>query len=422
MKKFFSKISVLYSRMIGSNWLLAVISVILGTAVWFYLINTSGTIKTAEYQRIPVKIDLAGTVPERYGLYMMNNGTVHTVNIEVEGSRARMMNFSRDDLTVSLDLTPVTTAGGYNLEVRARSKDSDVSVISIEPATIYFEFDDLVEKVFPVKFSYTGTLPEGYTLTQETVQPSEIEISGPASVVNTIGNISIPIDIGGAKNTITGTQALTLQTADSQTVERTYLTVSAEKIQYEIGVAYQKTVPVEAIFANHYGGDETNYLLTKYSPETVTIRGLERDLIGISKISLGEIPTETIAGNKQTFAMRLPQNQLFTYADPTLAEIAVDVSLDENVRVRNYTFEGSYLNNIQFLNLPEGKTARITTPSFTLALRAPNYIFDSIDINDISISVDLSKPAQNGTYPITVTIPGVPFGVMRQIYLEAEIS
>lgn len=422
MKKIFSRVAKFYSRATKSNWLLVALAIILGTAVWIYLINTSGTIKTAEYQKVPVRIDLAGTVPERYNLYMMQDGTTHTVNVEVEGSRAKMMNFSRDDLTVSLDLSPVTTAGGYNLEVRVRSKDSDVTVTSVEPSTIYFEFDDLVEKSFPVKLNYSGTLPDGYARTKESIQPEQIEISGPASVVNTIGNISIPVDIGGAKNPISGTQVLSLQTADNQTVDRTYLTVSAEEIQYNVGIAFQKTVPVEAQLINHYGGDESNYLLTQYSPEAVTIQGTESDLFSISKIILGEIPTETMAGNQQTFSMPLPKNTLYTYADPTLAEIAVDVKLDGNATVRNYIFEGAYINGVQLINVPEGKTAKITNDTFTLSIRSLNYIFDSIDINDISVTVDCSKPAANGSYPISVSIPGVPFGVMKQVYLNVELN
>lgn len=422
MKKFFQKAASLYSRAIKSNWLLAVIAVLLGTAVWFYLINTSGTVRTQEYQKVPVKIDLAGTAPERYGLYMMQNGTVHTVNVKVEGSRTKMMNFSKEDLTVYLDLSPVTTAGSYNLDVRVRSKDSDVTVTSVEPSTIYFEFDDLVTKTFPVKFNYTGTLPDGYTVTKETAQPAEIEVSGPASVVNTIGNISIPADINGVKNPISGTQALNLQTADNKTVERTYLTVSAEEIQYEIGIAYQKTVPVEAILANHYGGDESNYLVTQYTPESVTIQGAEKDLIGISKISLGEIATETMAGNEQTFSMVLPKNPLYTYADPTLAEIAVDVKLDENARVRNYTFNSSLISKTNIINVPQGKQAKIKTSSFTLAIRSLNYVFDSIDINDIELTLDLSKPPKDGEYPLTVSIPGVPFGVMKQVYVAVDLN
>lgn len=398
------------------------IAVLLGTAVWFYLINTSGTVRTQEYQKVPVKIDLAGTAPERYGLYMMQNGTVHTVNVKVEGSRTKMMNFSKEDLTVYLDLSPVTTAGSYNLDVRVRSKDSDVTVTSVEPSTIYFEFDDLVTKTFPVKFNYTGTLPDGYTVTKETAQPAEIEVSGPASVVNTIGNISIPADINGVKNPISGTQALNLQTADNKTVERTYLTVSAEEIQYEIGIAYQKTVPVEAILANHYGGDESNYLVTQYTPESVTIQGAEKDLIGISKISLGEIATETMAGNEQTFSMVLPKNPLYTYADPTLAEIAVDVKLDENARVRNYTFNSSLISKTNIINVPQGKQAKIKTSSFTLAIRSLNYVFDSIDINDIELTLDLSKPPKDGEYPLTVSIPGVPFGVMKQVYVAVDLN
>lgn len=422
MRKFLQKAAELYSRAVRSNWLLAVISVVLGTAMWIYMINTSGTIRTTEYQKVPVKIELAGTVPERYGLYMMQDGTLHTVNVEVEGSRAKMMNFSREDLTVSLDLSPVTTPGGYNLDVKVRSKDSDVTVVSVEPATIYFEFDDLVTKAFPIKFNYTGTLTDGYVLTKEIAQPAEIEISGPASIVNTIGNISIPVNINGAKNPISGTQILNLQTTENQTVERTYLTVSAEEIQYEIGIAYQKTVPVEVLLANRYGGDESNYLIMQYTPESVMIQGSEKDLMGVNKISIGEVPTETIAGTKQTFSMALPQNPLYTYADTSLAEIAVEVSLDQNASVRNYTFEGSYISNISLLNIPEGKTARITDTSFTLPIRSLNYVFDNIDINDISLSVDLSKPNADGKYPISVQIPSVPFGVMKQIYVSVEIN
>ena len=67
MKRFIGRVVRLYNKIIHSNLFLRIVSILLGIIVWFSIINVVNP-QNETVVKVPVQIDMTGSIPEHYGL------------------------------------------------------------------------------------------------------------------------------------------------------------------------------------------------------------------------------------------------------------------------------------------------------------------------------------------------------------------
>lgn len=101
-----------------------------------------------------------------------------------------------------------------------------VDVVSIEPSEIEFSFDTVLTKMLPIEVPQIGRLPAGMILQGVTVQPTEVQVRGPESVVRALTRVeSAPIDLREISGDVK--KSVQLRTAPEQ-VEYSVSVVEAE--------------------------------------------------------------------------------------------------------------------------------------------------------------------------------------------------
>ena len=135
MKDFLKKFASVYNKVVHSNTFLKVVSVLIGIAIWLVVINIVNPLRSDEYSKIPVKVELDGSVAEYYGLSFRDGTPSLTVTVEVEGTRSGLMKFNKEKLNATFDLSKVTEARSYELDIIVTSSDADVWVTSVTPSS-----------------------------------------------------------------------------------------------------------------------------------------------------------------------------------------------------------------------------------------------------------------------------------------------
>lgn len=431
IRNFIDKVMKLYSRAINSNKFLIVFAIIIGIIAWTYIIYAVNPEKTKEFNKVPIRIDIAGSVPERNGLALLKGDLSKTMDIVVQGPRANLLKFNEEDLNIYLNFEDASSPGRYYLPVVMTSRDPEIKIIT-EPITILFEFDTKVTKEFPVTMAYTGTLPEGYVVANEEINPATVEITGPAEVVNSIYSLTLPENIEGRKAGITGSQDIAFKTSDNQNIDKTYLTISKEYASYNLDIKYRKTLHLSSNLINNNGGDESGYITATYDPLEVTVEGTEEALKDITEIRLEDIALDKMEGNEQIYYLNLPESDLFRYVgDSSVITVTTQFRYDKTnpVSVTNFTLNKTLIDRyFTITGIPEGKTARITTSSVTIPIRSVKTVRDAISVSngDITGVIDISESAvinDQGQYLVRISLGGnVSFGLMKAIYVTVEIS
>lgn len=90
------------------------------------------------------------------------------------------------DFEASIDLSAIQPGSGpHRLPVRVVSIDDRITVVSVQPAAVTVDLDRLGRKVVDVVVDH-GPTPIGLELGAQSVSPSRVEVSGPASVIERV--------------------------------------------------------------------------------------------------------------------------------------------------------------------------------------------------------------------------------------------
>ncbi len=424
MKNFFKKFAAVYNKVVHSSLFLKILSVLIGIALWFVVINIENPLKTKEYSRIPVKIDMVGSVAEYYGLSIVDGIPSVTVDVEVEGSRSGLINFSKEKLTATLDLSPVTESGGYTLDIVVKSSDKEVSVISVEPATLFCEFDTTSTKTFTVNLNSTGNLPAGYVVKSQSVNPATVDITGPTSVVSSIDSVSVLADLENRTESFSFTDGISVKNSEGINVNRGSLEFSSEVVTYSYKLAYQKLVPVGVNLINTCGGNESAYMSVQYSYPEIYLEGNKEYLDNISILTIGSIATEGITEYVQTFTLPVPTDKNYYLPYETQAAIQVTLTYDPSLVVtKEFTFTKDEIALFGIINTPEDMTATIKEREISFTARGLKSQIDNLTKDDFVCIVDCINTDSLGRCRVNVSLPEyISYGLLNRTFAEVEFS
>ncbi|HUX40454.1 MAG TPA: CdaR family protein [Rectinemataceae bacterium] len=146
-----------------------------------------------------VSVPLAVTVGDEF---VPSSSLPRSVRLTLRGESNALVTILEEDLKASVDLSRVTGEGVYKAPVLIEKRGSALGVdpleITIDPPEIAVSLERKLRKVVPVTPSFRGYLGPGYELSSFSLEPAEEEVSGPASAVERIIDLSTdPIELSG---------------------------------------------------------------------------------------------------------------------------------------------------------------------------------------------------------------------------------
>lgn len=209
---------------------LKLLSIGVATLLWLVVTDDPEVERTLrvglELQRAPSGIELVGAVPD-------------TVSVRVRGAASRLSALSSGSLSVVVDLDGVRPGRRlFPLTAEQVTVPYGIQVSQVTPTALPLNFETTGEKVVPVRPRIEGTPVPGHSVTNVSVNPSQIRISGPESAVNGLTEVqteavsvervtslvreAVAIDVGdsGVRLSGGGTAVVTVTVA-ADTTERT---------------------------------------------------------------------------------------------------------------------------------------------------------------------------------------------------------
>ena len=114
---------------------------------------------------------------------------VDRVRLTVRGPRRRIRRFDPDDVTPPvIDLTGIK-ASEYVFQEELFDVPPGLELLSISPATMRLEFQDVASKSVPVTVATRGQPARGYAVDRMVVEPAQVEVRGAQSVIAAISTV-----------------------------------------------------------------------------------------------------------------------------------------------------------------------------------------------------------------------------------------
>ena len=310
------------------------------------------------YYGVPVKIDNANVLSENSGLSIIS-GYDYNINITVRGNRAKLSNYSSEDIIASADVSTISEAGDHDLDVVVSfPPSSGFTVVSQSLESIKVSVDKLTSVEINVDVNIVNAQydTDAYALGTPVVSPNKVTVRGPQKVLDSISSACVNLDLGKISSNIGFNNRIMLIDSNNEEIDSPYISLSnqyAEGTVPFIGIEeaskiVEKSVPLTCSFKYGYY-DRTNCIVN-VTPQFVTISGSDKDVAKIGSIDIFTIDETRLTGNTVfTTSFEAPEGTSFV---DFKGSAVISVTLSEDI-----AWDTFVINNVLFDNLAEGLTA-----------------------------------------------------------------
>ena len=364
-------------------------------------INSSDN--TYTFRNVPVEFTGLDTLEGR-GL-MISDGAEQTITLNVRTSWSTALRLSSEAISVTVDVSSIESAGtyttGYRINYPTGVSGNSVSITGSTAQNVTYTVARRTERSVEVQGVFRGEVAEGYQREEFSFSPSTILIAGEESAVNQVDHALVtvtrdeplsetfsgemPFQLIGLDGTVLDLEELNLET-DVNTVQVTLPVVQLKEVELTVDL-----LPG--------GGATADNAVVTINPSTITVSGSEADLAGLSSISLGEIELGNIFSQDTfTFDIQLASG---------LENVSGETQATVTVEITGLTTRTLEVDNIQWINAPEGCTVELVSQVRQIQIRGSEEAVNAVIASQISIVADLTD-ATIGTQnvPARVSLNG----------------
>lgn len=338
-----------------------------------------------------VKIEQTGLDEEKY-VYTVD---ADSVRLEVSGKNSDLNFKFSDDYKVTLDLSDVGP-GDTTLPLNY-TLPKGVKYELMEPSEVNVHVELRNTKTFPVTVNITGAPADGYQAAAAVIDPSEVEVTLPASELSKVATVQGTIELDGENESFTEKRMrLTAYDESGNEISGAVIEPSTVAVQLSITLP-NKTLPLDISFSGQLPG---SLVLSRVTPEidAVTVYGSKEALAGLSSYEATlDLSTVQSAGTQQV-KLELKPPEGTAKIEP--AEVNVTVSAAE---IAERTMENI---PIKLEGVASGLTAVVTDPAakaISLTLAGAPTLLDQLDQDNISVVADVGGLAA-GTHQVSLQI------------------
>ncbi len=185
------------------DWFIKLISLLFAIFLWYFV---------SSEDRVDMNVQVPVEIVNLPRDLVISNQYKNMLDVTISGPRGLIRKISQG-VTRSIDLSKATAG----TTVIANDPDSisvprGINVLRINPTHITLFLDRLINKELTIKAITHGKLPEAYELVSITIQPEQLDVSGPQDVLGSHEIIdTTPIDLSDVTTTTTKQTTLDLK-------------------------------------------------------------------------------------------------------------------------------------------------------------------------------------------------------------------
>ncbi len=381
-----------FRKVISNNLSLKIFALIISVSLWLYVYFVYGARinKTAsiQIQTLNIPQELSVSLSSKY------------IDITFTAP-ARIIEQVEKSIRAVMDLSNIGP-GTFKRKVDI-VYPKEAEIIKIDPEEVEITVEKIISKEFKIKGIIKGKTTPGNALGTPELTPSVITIQETESLVNSIKEVIIEINVDNASSDIYGSAEVIVVGKDNKPIED--LTISNKIVNFHLPIISSNISKIVPAIPTFTGYSKFAIVEVKVFPEIVKIRG-SGELVG----KINSIETEAInidgLSKDSTFQAKLKIPEGLT-SEPEVVEVQIRV---EEIITKT-------LNNvkIKILNLKDGLKVNLDTNVVQVSITGRKSVVESI--KSIEAQIDL-KEFDVGDYRIGIQVKDIPSTVFIRIYPE----
>lgn len=309
----------LIDRLFEKDVVVKVLSVLIAILIWFLVLDQDNPFTE---RTITVPLTSNVEVLDAKNLQIIGSSIPATVDIRIKGRRKRVDSVSSGDFSVFLDLSEVEGSGIKSVDVGSPeyTGDKDIIILGTNPTAVRLHFERVVGKQYPVTIEFTGSLPEGYQVVNQRVDPGIILIEEKEGTLSRVGKVVALVnlnDLSVTKELVVRATVYDIEGKPMSQFEGKYPAI----VSFDLARKLPLATPIK-------GKPKTGYYFKEIIPDpsSVLVIGTKNLLDSLSRIEAEAIDIE---GKSETFKTELnlivPQGAaLAETSRPVTALVSID--------------------------------------------------------------------------------------------------
>ncbi len=382
-----------------------ILCVLAAVVLWFYVVITD----TAPSEKIftDIGIDLRGIdeVAEQAGLSVIS-GHDTTVDLTLSGTKNELSTLRLDDINVWVDISDITSAGEYNLEVKV-SLPAGVTLGSISTNSIPVYLDLRTTIALPVKVVPNFTIESSYTLGSPELSIETVNVSGPAEELASLDHARVKLDLGRVSKSTTSTGTLELVDKNGSTVTNPRIRLQNSEVTVYYPVYTYKTLPLAVSYK--YGYYNQSNVQISITPAQLELRGEPDVLEGMESILITQLDEKKITGDtSQSVTIMLPDG-VESVSGARTAEVKIEHKGTTTSKLQVQYF---HVNN------PNSLTYTLESNSIEVTFRGTSSLLSYLSPYNVTANIDLgylNNASGTVEVPVSFTLSGDIAGSVYEI-------
>lgn len=290
----------LFSRVVKAvkhNWKIKLLSLVIALTIWGALISEDATLtREKTFDNVPISITGTDTL-QRNGLVVVEGlDHLEPIKMKVDVPQKAYDSVAASNYSVRVDVSRINATGVQKIPVLTLSTNTYGSVnwLSANELTVKVE-EYITRRRVPVKVIQSGVVPDGFYSASLSVDPSNVIISGPRSLVEKIDTVTAKIDLSvidssaGVQYTAVPFQ---LMDANGNEIKSNQISVTSENVLLDTILIEQSIYPTKLVDVNLTGSTKgrvrDGYQITaiKADPDKIQIAGNLQDIDSIRLLDL----------------------------------------------------------------------------------------------------------------------------------------
>jgi YbbR domain-containing protein len=330
--------------------------------------------------------------------------SVPRVRVKLRAPQASSDQLQPSSFRVTADLTRLDV-GVHKVAIKVQVTDPLVIVTAVEPSEVSIRLERVKTRTLDVRSDVLDAAPLGYTFRPPTLNPTQVTVIGPETLVDQVVEAAADLYLRGAKMPIE--REVPVQLRDTQGNILSGLTISPTvalvKVQVEQRVGY-KDVSIKTMLK---GAPAPGYWVSNIvvNPSTVTIVGnpdILSKIPGFVETVPVDVSNATAEINKRA-ALSLPEGVSVLNNEGATVQVSITPLLGGQTVRRKISLQG----------LKRGQTATVSPDSVEVILSGPLPNLQNLAADDVQVIVDAAGLAA-GVYQLKPRVPVVPSALRVQ--------
>ena len=404
-------------KILDSKILYIFLSVLLAIALWFYVTSLDGNEDSKTISGI--QVEFAGVEAlEQRGLMIV--GDAPRVSVRVSAAPMVLARLDSQSVQVSVDVSQITEASQYTLaytatlSLPAGVSSSQVQFLSGQTGNVTFTVARYTSRQVEIQGQFVGTVAEGYmpgSADDFVFSPTVLTVSGQADMVNQVSYVRVTVDGENLTESINGDYPYEFIGIDGEPLEDLDVEVDSETIHVSYPIYATAEIPLQVTLVAGGGASDENASYD-LSADTILVAGSAQAVAAIQEegaLTIAAIDLATVRDGDQLHVSIPLTDELTNISGFT--EVTVTIHIDDGLETRAIE-----VDNIDYINCPEGWTARILTQVLSVEIRGTPELVDSVIEENVIVSVDLSSIHEAaGQYSMVATVYLNSVGTVDQI-------